>query len=75
MTTIQIRNVPEELSAQLKAKAASAGRSLSDYLLIEMERIASRPTREQVLQRIEDHGRFPLTPAADELAQARDERA
>jgi len=34
-TTIQLRNVPEELHRRLKASAANAGMSLSSYLLSE----------------------------------------
>jgi antitoxin FitA len=37
---IQIRNVPDELHRMLKAWAAGANMSLSDYLLSEIERIA-----------------------------------
>ena len=42
MSTIQIRNVPEELSRTLKARASLEGRSLSDYLLGELREIADR---------------------------------
>jgi hypothetical protein len=34
--TIQIRDVPEMLHRKLKARAALAGKSLSDYLLAEI---------------------------------------
>jgi len=37
---IQIRNVPDELHRKLKARAALAGQSLSDYLLAEIRRSA-----------------------------------
>jgi plasmid stability protein len=37
---IQIRNVPEELHRTLKARAALAGMSLSDYLLHECRKLA-----------------------------------
>ena len=48
---VQIRNVPDELRT-LKARAAFAGRTLSDYLLEELERLASRPTREDMIARL-----------------------
>jgi plasmid stability protein len=37
---IQIRNVPDELHRTLKARAAGANISLSDYLLSKIEQIA-----------------------------------
>jgi plasmid stability protein len=41
---IQVRNVPDALHRSLKARAAMAGMSLSDYLLVEFREIAERPT-------------------------------
>lgn len=74
MTTIQVRNVPEEVSRALKAKAALEGRSLSDYLLGELERLASSPSRAELLQRIADRGAKTLPPAEDVLAVQRENR-
>lgn len=71
---VQVRNVPEDVSRTLKARAAQQGRSLSDYLLEELTRIAQRPTRDEILQRIRARGTADLTPAADELRAARGER-
>jgi antitoxin FitA len=51
MKTIQIRNVPNELHRALRAKAAAAGMSLSDYLLSEVVEVAARPTIAEVLAR------------------------
>jgi len=41
---IQIRHVPDALHRKLKARAASLGMTLSDYLLAEVEAIAEKPT-------------------------------
>lgn len=49
---IQIRNVPESLHRELKARAARAGQSLSDFLLAELKRVAAKPTFEEVFARI-----------------------
>lgn len=49
---IQVRNVPDELHRVLRVRAAQAGLSLSDYLLAELRRVAERPTREELLERI-----------------------
>lgn len=50
---IQIRNVPSELHRRLKARAALAGMSLSDYLLREIRQVAERPTVEELRARLE----------------------
>jgi len=49
---IQIRNVPEALRRRLKARAAMAGMSLSDYLLAEIRRVAERPTLDELRARL-----------------------
>lgn len=71
MTTIQVRNVSEETSRALKAKAALEGRSLSDYLLRELDRIATRPSRTELLERIMSRDVAALTPAVGMLAEQR----
>ena len=49
---IQIRNVPEDVHRTLKSRAVRAGMPLSDYLLAEIERLAKRPTLEELVERI-----------------------
>ena len=49
---VQIRNVPDEIHRTLKARAALAGMSLSDYLLAEIRQFAERPSREELLKRL-----------------------
>lgn len=71
MTTIQVRNVSEETSRALKAKAALEGRSLSDFLLRELDRIAARPSRAELLERIADRATITLEPASHVLAEQR----
>ncbi len=72
---IQIRNVPDALHRKLKAHAALEGRSLSDYLLAELERIAEQPTRKELLARLSTASRGPLrTPAAELVRGERDSR-
>lgn len=53
MTTLQIRDVPTELSRRLKARAAASGQSLSQYALAQLERSVARPTIDELWQRIE----------------------
>ena len=71
MTTIQVRNVSEETSRALKAKAALEGRSLSDYLLRELDRLGAQPSRAELLARIASRGVTTLEPAADVLPEQR----
>lgn len=72
---IQIRNVPSALHGRLKARAAMAGMSLSDYLLSELRQFAERPTLEEMLERL---ARLPAVrtriSAADAIRQERDRR-
>lgn len=49
---IQIRNVPAALHRKLKARAALAGMSLSDYLLSEVREVAERPTPDEIRARL-----------------------
>jgi plasmid stability protein len=58
---IQLRNVPDELHRTLKARAALAGMSLSDYLLREIRKAAARPSQEELLRRLQSRS----APALD----------
>jgi plasmid stability protein len=70
---IQIRNVPDALHRKLKARAAMQGKSLSDYLLAEIGRIASLPTRDEMLARLHARSRVKLrTPAAEVIRRDRE---
>ena len=52
MTTLQVRNVPDDVSRTLKARAAEEGQSLSEYTLRILEREAARPSRAEILARL-----------------------
>jgi plasmid stability protein len=74
-TMIQIRNVPDELHRRVKARAALAGLSMSDYILRELERTMSRPTRQELLARLAELPPIELDPpAADVIRAERDRR-
>ena len=49
---IQIRNVPDSTHRTLKSRAAQTGRSLSDYLLAEVQQLAELPSVEELTERI-----------------------
>jgi antitoxin FitA len=70
---VQIRNVPEALHRTLKSRAAHAGQTLSDYLLVELERLAVRPTRDDMLARLHSRQRVTLkTPVARIIRRERE---
>jgi plasmid stability protein len=69
---IQLRNVPDALHRSLKARAAMAGMSLSDYLLAEIKEIAERPTLAELRDRL--RSREPLTVQLDTARLVREER-
>ena len=72
---IQIRHVPADLHRTLKARAALAGMSLSDYLLAELRRVAARPTREELVARLGSRDRVEIqTSIADLMAEERKKR-
>ncbi len=50
---VQIRNMPDPVHRVLKARAAMAGMSLSDYLLRELKRVATKPTMEELVSRMQ----------------------
>jgi plasmid stability protein len=69
---IQIRNVPSEVHRELKARAALAGMSLSDYLLRELRQTLDRPTMEQLRKRLASLP--PVQPRVSPAAAIRAER-
>ena len=69
---IQIRNVPDETHRKLKARAALAGMTLSDYLLSEVKRIIERPTPQEMAARLRQ--RLPVEPAETPAQAVRNER-
>lgn len=52
-TMVQIRNVPAEFHRRLKVRAATEGMSMSDYILREVGKALDRPTRREVLDRLQ----------------------
>jgi antitoxin FitA len=49
---ITIRDVPDAVQNELAARAALQGKSMPEYLSIEMERLAARPPIDAVMARI-----------------------
>jgi antitoxin FitA len=69
---IQVRNVPDNVHRSLKAKAALAGMSLSDFLLVEIRQLAERPTMAELRERL--HRRSPVALTISAAAAVRLER-
>lgn len=67
---IQIRNVPEDLHREAKARAAKAGMSLSEFLLREVERALAYPPVEDLLARVESRRRPSLSETPAEAVRA-----
>jgi plasmid stability protein len=71
--TIQVRNVPDDVHRELRARAAEAGQSLSDYLLGELTRVAERPPVADVLARAGSrHGGAPAEEIVAAVRSGRD---
>ena len=67
---VQIRNMPPELHRRLKARAALAGLSLSDYLLGEIRRSAQVPSPEAIVERLRRLPRVDIGESAAEVIRA-----
>lgn len=75
MKPLQIRNVPDEVHRQLKARAAMEGMSLSEYSLAELRRSLERPTRRDLVERVRSRERVAATQtSADAVRAERDAR-
>jgi antitoxin FitA len=65
---LQVRDVPDPVHRTLKARAAQSGMSLSEYLRAELALIASRPTPEEVRQRLRQHSPVVIGPPSERPA-------
>ena len=73
--SIQLRNVPDSLYRQLKARAAREGLSLSAYVVREMARRADQPTIAELRERLSQLPPVaPDVPPAVALQQERNNR-
>ena len=55
MPSIQVKDVPEEVHAVLRRRAAAAGQSLQEYLLARLTKEAATPTLEEAFEQIGGH--------------------
>ena len=75
MASLQIRNVPEQLHRELKARAAESGMTLSDYLLEEIRDVAVRPSMHQWLDKVSRREPVETTLTPSEAIHLERERA
>jgi len=71
---VQVRNVPDELHRRLKVRAAQEGKSLSDFLLAELRKVAERPGRTELLERLAQQPSLRLRPRPVEAVRSERER-
>ena len=75
MAAVQVRELSPDAHRRLKARAALAGQSLSEYLRIELERLASLPTAAEISSRVRARGSVGGTASADIVRAERDQRS
>lgn len=54
MTNLQIKDVPEDLHAEIRRRAKESGATISDYLLEVLRRQCALPTRQDWLRRLHE---------------------
>ncbi len=69
---VQIRNMPDRMHRALKARAAMAGLSLSDYLLRELEQAVQFPTAQELRARLAS--RRPVASPDSTVSWVREDR-
>ncbi len=76
MPNVLVRDLPNDVHAELQRRALQHGQSLQQYLTEELTRLTARPPMAEVLARIASRrgGRVGLDQAVDDIAAERDRR-
>ena len=76
MPSIQVKDVPAEVHATLRRRAAVAGKSLQEYLLERLIEEATQPTLDELFANVDQRtsGDVGLEQAAALVRQDRDDR-
>lgn len=74
MPNVQIRDVPVEVHNELVRRAELEGQSLQQYLAAQLASMASTPTIDEMIARIEKRPKGRLS-RSDAIAALQDERA
>ena len=74
MTSIQIKNVPDDVHSVLRRRAAQAGMSLQEYLLARLTEDARQPTLEEIFAEIDNEtgGRMSMEEVVRFIREDRD---
>ena len=76
MPNLLVRDLPDEVHAELQRRAERHGQSLQQYLTDELSQLVARPEIDEVLERIARRrgGRVGLARAAEQVAEDRERR-
>lgn len=76
MPNVLVRDLPNDVHAELQRRASLQGQSLQQYLTAELTRLTSRPPLAELLARISARsgGRVGLAQAATDIAAERELR-
>lgn len=76
MPNVLVRDLPEDVHAELQRRAQQRGQSLQQYLATELRRLAEKPSLEDVLERIDQRrgGEVGLLRAVDDITEERSRR-
>ena len=74
MPSIQVKDVPDEVHATVRRRAATAGKSLQEYLLERLIDEASTPTLHELFANVDQHtgGQASFESAAAAVREDRD---
>lgn len=75
MPNVLVRDLPADVHAELARRARAQGRSLQQYLVGELTRLAGTPALDAILDRISTRtgGEVGLMQAVDDLSAGRDQ--
>lgn len=76
MPNILVRDIPDDVHAALQLRAKRRGQSFQQYLTSELTRLASRPSVEELFDRVDSRrgGRVGLQTAVEDLDAERADR-
>jgi antitoxin FitA len=72
---IQIRNVPANVHRALKARAALAGKSMSELILEELQAILALPSEQELRERLEQAEPFAMKKSSAGLIRRKRDAA
>lgn len=67
---LQVRNVPDDVHAALRARATRAGMSLSEFVLRELKDVARERSLDEIFAEVEQHGATVPIDTINDLVRA-----